>query len=309
MVRVAFIGLGAMGAPMASHLAAAGHAVTVYNRTRSKADMWVRRHDNAAAPTPAAAADGAALVMTCVGNDEDVRAVVLRDTGVLAGMTAGATLVDHTTTSAQLARELAVACAEHGCGFIDAPVSGGQAGAEQGRLTVMAGCDDPAVFEAARPVIEAYAAKCELLGPAGSGQLTKMVNQICIAGLVQALAEGVDFAMRAPASTSSTSSTSSARAPPRAGRWTTARRRWRPASSTSASPSSGCARTSGSASPRPPASVPASPSPRSSTSSTPRSSNAAAAGGTPAASCACCANRRHPVQSALVPGTNDAQQG
>ena len=135
--------------------------------------------------------------MICVGNDDDVRAVVLGDEGVLAGMGAGATLVDHTTTSAQLARELAVACAEHGCGFVDAPVSGGQAGAEQGRLTVMAGCDDPAVFEAARPVIEAYAAKCELLGPAGSGQLTKMVNQICIAGLVQALAEGVDFAMRA----------------------------------------------------------------------------------------------------------------
>jgi 3-hydroxyisobutyrate dehydrogenase-like beta-hydroxyacid dehydrogenase len=202
MARVAFVGLGVMGAPMAGHLAAAGHDVTVYNRTRSKADQWVRRHDNAPAATPAEAANGAELVMTCVGNDDDVRAVTMGDDGVLAGMAAGATLVDHTTTSAVLARELAAACAERGLGFVDAPVSGGQAGAEGGRLTVMCGSDDPATFDKARPVIEAYAAKVERLGPAGAGQLTKMVNQICIAGVVQGLAEAVDFAQRAGLDTS-----------------------------------------------------------------------------------------------------------
>ena len=197
MARVAFVGLGVMGAPMAGHLATAGHHVTVYNRTRSKADQWVRTHDNSSAPTPAEAAEGAELVMTCVGNDDDVRAVTLAADGVLAGMAAGSTLVDHTTTSAMLARELAAACAERGIGFVDAPVSGGQAGAENARLTVMCGSDDPATFDAARPVIEAYAAKVERLGPAGAGQLTKMVNQICIAGVVQGLAEAVDFAQRA----------------------------------------------------------------------------------------------------------------
>ena len=186
-----------MGAPMAGHLAAAGHEVTVYNRTRSKADQWVRRHDNSSEPTPAEAADGAEFVMTCVGNDDDVRAVTLARDGVLAGMAAGSILVDHTTTSAALARELAAACAEREVGFVDAPVSGGQAGAEDGRLTVMCGSDDAAMFEAARPVIKAYAAKIERLGVAGAGQLTKMVNQICIAGVVQGLAEGVDFAQRA----------------------------------------------------------------------------------------------------------------
>ena len=197
MARVAFVGLGAMGAPMAGHLATAGHQVTVYNRTRSKADSWVREHDNASAPTPADAADGAELVMLCVGNDDDVRAVVHGDDGVLAAMAAGTVLVDHTTTSAVLARELAAACAERGVGFVDAPVSGGQAGAENGRLTVMCGADSDAVFETARAVVAAYAQKCELLGPAGSGQLTKMVNQLCIAGIVQGLAEAVDFAQRA----------------------------------------------------------------------------------------------------------------
>jgi 3-hydroxyisobutyrate dehydrogenase-like beta-hydroxyacid dehydrogenase len=197
MARVAFVGLGAMGAPMAGHLAAAGHAVTVYNRTRSKADQWVRRHDHAAAPLPSDAASGADLVMVCVGNDDDVRAVVYGDDGVLATMAAGSILVDHTTTSAGLAREVAAACAERGIGFVDAPVSGGQAGAEQGRLTVMCGADDDGVFAAAAAVIAAYALKCERMGPAGAGQLTKMVNQICIAGIVQGLAEAVDFAQRA----------------------------------------------------------------------------------------------------------------
>ena len=197
MARVAFVGLGAMGAPMAGHLAAAGHAVTVYNRTRSKADHWVRQHDNASAPVPADAAEGAELVMLCVGNDHDVREVTTGPEGVLTTMRSGSILVDHTTTSAELARELAAACAEQGVGFVDAPVSGGQAGAVDGRLTVMCGADDEAVFDAARDVIAAYAHKCERMGPAGAGQLTKMVNQICIAGVVQSLAEGVDFARRA----------------------------------------------------------------------------------------------------------------
>jgi 3-hydroxyisobutyrate dehydrogenase-like beta-hydroxyacid dehydrogenase len=197
MARVAFVGLGAMGAPMAGHLAAAGHEVTVYNRTRSKADQWVGEHHNASAATPAGAAERAELVMTCVGNDDDVRAVVYGDDGALAGMAAGAILVDHTTTSAALARELAAACAERGVGFVDAPVSGGQAGAQNGALTVMCGADDAAEFDTARAVIDAYAVKCERMGPAGAGQLTKMVNQICIAGVVQGLAEAVDFTLRA----------------------------------------------------------------------------------------------------------------
>ena len=203
MARVAFVGLGAMGAPMAGHLAAAGHEITVYNRTRSKADQWVRQHQASTVRQhrwrrdPADAADGAELVMLCVGNDDDVRDVVHGDAGVLATMADGSILVDHTTTSAELARELAAACAERGVGFVDAPVSGGQAGAEAGRLTVMCGADSEAVFDTARPIIEAYALKCERMGPAGAGQLTKMVNQICIAGVVQGLAEAVDFTLRA----------------------------------------------------------------------------------------------------------------
>jgi 3-hydroxyisobutyrate dehydrogenase-like beta-hydroxyacid dehydrogenase len=197
MARVAFIGLGAMGSPMAGHLAAAGHEVTVYNRTRSKADAWVREHGGESTRTPAAAAEGAALVMTCVGNDDDVRAVVYGDDGALATMAAGSILVDHTTTSAVLAREVAGSCAERGVGFIDAPVSGGQAGAENGTLTVMCGADDDAMFETAQAVIDAYAVKCARMGPVGAGQLTKMVNQICIAGVVQGLAEAVDFTLRA----------------------------------------------------------------------------------------------------------------
>jgi 3-hydroxyisobutyrate dehydrogenase-like beta-hydroxyacid dehydrogenase len=197
MTRVAFVGLGAMGFPMAGHLAAAGHAVTVYNRTRSKADQWVRQHGNASAPVPADAAEGAEVVLLCVGNDDDVRAVVHGDDGVLGAMAPGSVLVDHTTTSAVLAREVAAACSARDVGFVDAPVSGGQAGAEHGRLTVMCGADSADVFDRASPVIDAYAQKCELLGPVGAGQLTKMVNQLCIAGIVQGLAEAVDFAQRA----------------------------------------------------------------------------------------------------------------
>ena len=195
-MKVAFLGMGVMGAPMAGHLAKAGHEVTVYNRTASRAEAWTREHKGRAAATPAAAADGAAIVFVCVGNDDDVRSVVLGEQGALAGTAQGAILVDHTTASATLARELDAACRERGIGFLDAPVSGGQAGAENGALTVMVG-GEQATFDTARPVIDAFARACTLMGPAGSGQLTKMVNQICIAGLVQALSEGLNFAQKA----------------------------------------------------------------------------------------------------------------
>ncbi|HEY5876926.1 MAG TPA: NAD(P)-dependent oxidoreductase [Ilumatobacteraceae bacterium] len=196
MAAVAFIGLGVMGGPMARHLARAGHDVTVYNRTTEKAGAWVTANGGASAPTPARAADGAEAVFVCVGNDEDVRSVVLGDDGALTGMRPGSVLVDHTTASADLARELAAAAAAVGVGFVDAPVSGGQAGAENGALTVMCGGDDES-FAKVEPIIAAYARACRLLGGVGAGQLTKMVNQICIAGLVQALAEGVNFAQHA----------------------------------------------------------------------------------------------------------------
>ena len=197
MSKVAFLGMGTMGAPMARHLRRAGHEVVVYNRTASKALAWVALNGGAAAPTPFEAAEDADVVALCVGNDDDVREVTLGPHGAIAGMRPGAVLVDHTTASAGLARELAAVCLERGIGFIDAPVSGGQAGAENGQLTIMCGCDDPDVFEATKPVLDTYAKSCVCLGPAGSGQLTKMVNQICIAGLVQGLAEGVNFAQRA----------------------------------------------------------------------------------------------------------------
>jgi 3-hydroxyisobutyrate dehydrogenase-like beta-hydroxyacid dehydrogenase len=194
MARVAFLGLGVMGGPMAGHLASAGHDVTVYNRTATKALAWVAEHGNRAAPTPAEAADGAQFVMMCVGNDADVREVA---GAAIPAMSAGATLVDHTTASADLARELAAACAAAGLGFVDAPVSGGQAGAKNGQLTVMCGCDSPDTFAQAVAVIDAYAHQVALLGPAGAGQTTKMVNQIMIAGIVEGLAEAINFAQRA----------------------------------------------------------------------------------------------------------------
>lgn len=197
MASVAFCGLGVMGAPMARHLALAGHDVTVYNRNAVKALAWVAEHGGRAAPTPREAADGAEIVFMCVGNDHDVREVALGLDGALNGMSEGTILVDHTTASANVARELSAACDERAVGFVDAPVSGGQAGAENGALTVMCGSDDESVFECARAVIAAYSRACELMGPAGSGQLTKMVNQICIAGIAQGLAEGVNFAQRA----------------------------------------------------------------------------------------------------------------
>ncbi|NDE80222.1 MAG: NAD(P)-dependent oxidoreductase [Actinobacteria bacterium] len=186
-----------MGAPMASHLSKADYRITVYNRTASKALAWVALNRGLAKPTPIEAVEDAEVVMMCVGNDDDVRSVVLGPNGALAGMKPGAILVDHTTASADVAREIATACAERGVGFVDAPVSGGQAGAQNGTLTVMCGCDDPAVFDKVRIVIAPYARACELLGPVGSGQLAKMVNQICIAGVVQGLAEGINFAQRA----------------------------------------------------------------------------------------------------------------
>ncbi len=181
---------------MAGHLAAAGHDVTVYNRTAARAETWTKAHSGQSAATPAEAARGAAIVFACVGNDDDVRSIVYGDDGAFAGMGAGAVFVDHTTASAALARELEEAAKGLGLGFMDAPVSGGQAGAENGQLTVMCG-GDPATFETAKPVIDPFAKACTLMGPAGAGQLTKMVNQICIAGLVQALSEGLNFAQKA----------------------------------------------------------------------------------------------------------------
>jgi 3-hydroxyisobutyrate dehydrogenase/2-hydroxy-3-oxopropionate reductase len=194
---VAFIGLGVMGFPMAGHLKQkGGHEVTVYNRTAAKAAEWVAKFGGQKADTPAEAARDADFVFTCVGNDDDLRSVTLGETGVLAGMKPGSVLIDNTTASAEVARELEAAAKEKGVGFVDAPVSGGQAGAENGVLTVMCGGDE-AVFDKARPVIDAYARMVGLMGPAGSGQLTKMMNQICIAGIVQGLAESIHFGKQA----------------------------------------------------------------------------------------------------------------
>ena len=192
----AFIGLGVMGYPMAGHLAANGYGVRVYNRAAAKSTHWTEAHSGAAFPTPAQAAEGADFVMICVGNDDDLRSVVLGDTGVFAGMKDGAILVDHTTTSVIVVGEIAGEARRLGLGFLDAPVSGGQAGAENGALTVMVGGDEDS-FAAAEPVMQSYGKTVIRMGDAGSGQLTKMVNQICIAGLVQGLSEAMNFAMRA----------------------------------------------------------------------------------------------------------------
>lgn len=196
MAKCAFIGLGVMGYPMAGHLQKAGHDVTVYNRTAAKAAKWVSEYGGSSAPTPAEAVKGAEFVFSCVGNDDDLRSVMLGDGGMFAGMDKGAVLIDNTTASADVARELNAAAKEMGISFIDAPVSGGQAGAENGVLTVMCGGDQDA-FDRAAPVIDAFARSCKLMGESGAGQLTKMVNQICIAGLVQGLSEGVNFGVKA----------------------------------------------------------------------------------------------------------------
>jgi 3-hydroxyisobutyrate dehydrogenase len=197
MANIAFIGLGTMGFPMAGHLATkGGHTLTVYNRSAAKAQAWTAKFGGKIAKTPGEAAQGQDFVMACVGNDNDLRSVTLGPDGAFAAIPRGAVFVDHTTASAEVARELSVDASKRGFGFIDAPVSGGQAGAENGILTVMCGGDE-AVYKRAEPVIAAYARMCRHLGPAGAGQLTKMVNQICIAGLVEALSEGVHFAKKA----------------------------------------------------------------------------------------------------------------
>src|SRR5436190_5427408 len=197
MAKVAFIGLGVMGYPMAGHLKnKGGHDLTVYNRTASKAEKWIAQHGGRHAPTPKAAAADQDFVFTCVGNDNDLREVTLGPNGAFAGMQKGTVFVDHTTASADIARELYAQAKERGFAAIDAPVSGGQAGAENGVLTVMCG-GDAEPYARAEKVIAAYARMCKLLGAAGSGQLTKMVNQICIAGLVQGLSEGLHFAKQA----------------------------------------------------------------------------------------------------------------
>ena len=197
MSKVAFIGLGVMGYPMAGHLARrGGHDLTVYNRTGPKAEKWVAEYGGKSAPTPRAAAEGADFVFSCVGNDDDLRSVTIGSGGAFEGMKKGAVYIDNTTASAIVARELDAAARSGGFNSLDAPVSGGQAGAENGQLTVMVG-GEPDTFERARPVINCYAKMVGLMGPAGSGQLTKMVNQLCIAGLVQGLAEGIHFARKA----------------------------------------------------------------------------------------------------------------
>ncbi|HEY8514629.1 MAG TPA: NAD(P)-dependent oxidoreductase [Candidatus Binatia bacterium] len=192
-MKLAFLGLGVMGYPMARHLAAAGHELAVFNRTRAKAERWVAEHGGRVATSAADAARDAEVVFACVGNDDDVRAVTLGDDGALATMARGTVFVDHTTTSARLAREVAAAAAERGVAFLDAPVSGGQVGAESGALTIMVGGDADAL-ERVRPLLDCYARRVARLGPSGSGQLAKMVNQICLAGLIQGLAEGLHFA-------------------------------------------------------------------------------------------------------------------
>ncbi len=196
MANCAFLGLGVMGYPMAGHLKAAGHQVTVYNRTFSKAEAWAEKHGGAAAKTPREAAKGADFVMACVGNDDDLRSVCLGDDGAFAGMKSGAVFVDHTTVSAKVTRELYAEADKKNISFVDAPISGGQAGAENGQLSVMCGGDQGA-YDRAAPVIDAYAKICRRIGASGAGQMTKMCNQIAIAGLVQGLSEALHFAEKA----------------------------------------------------------------------------------------------------------------
>jgi 3-hydroxyisobutyrate dehydrogenase len=196
MAKVAFLGLGVMGYPMAGHLVKAGHEVTVYNRTTAKAEAWVKEHGGTLGATPAEAAKGADFVMACVGNDDDLRSVCLGETGAFGAMSEGAVFVDHTTVSAKVTRELFSAAAEAGLSFVDAPISGGQAGAENGVLSVMCG-GDQAAYDKAEPIIDAYARICRRIGDSGAGQMTKMCNQIAIAGLVQGLSEALHFADKA----------------------------------------------------------------------------------------------------------------
>ena len=196
MAKVAFLGLGVMGFPMAGHLAAKGHEVTVYNRTAAKSQAWVAKHKGRTAATPAEAAKGAEFVMACVGNDDDLRQLCVGPDGAFVGMTPGSIFVDHTTVSAKITRKLAAQAATTGIAFVDAPVSGGQAGAENGQLSIMCG-GDPADYARAEPVLAAYARICRLIGGSGAGQLAKMMNQICIAGLMQGLSEALAFGQKA----------------------------------------------------------------------------------------------------------------
>ena len=196
MAKVAFLGLGVMGYPMAGHLAKAGHDVTVFNRTGAKASAWVAEHGGKMGETPALAAKGADFVMACVGNDDDLRSVCLGNDGAFGAMTAGAIFVDHTTVSAKVTRELNEDAKDTGLSFVDAPISGGQAGAENGALSVMCG-GDGAAYEKAEPIIQTYAKMCRRIGDSGAGQMTKMCNQIAIAGLVQGLSEAINFAEKA----------------------------------------------------------------------------------------------------------------
>lgn len=196
MAKLAFLGLGVMGYPMAGHLQAKGHQVTVYNRTAAKAEKWVAEYGGERADTPRAAADGAEIVMACVGNDDDLRSVCLGEEGAFTGMSEGAIFVDHTTVSAKVTRELYEAAQERGVSFVDAPISGGQAGAENGALSVMCG-GDASAYDTAEPVIAAYAKMCRRIGASGAGQMTKMCNQIAIAGLLQGLSESLHFAEKA----------------------------------------------------------------------------------------------------------------
>lgn len=196
MAKLAFLGLGVMGGPMAGHLQKAGHDVTVYNRTTAKAEAWAEKHGGGFAKTPAAAAKGADFVMACVGNDDDLRSVCLGDEGAFAGMSEGAVFVDHTTVSARVTRELFAAAGELGISFVDAPISGGQAGAENAALSIMCG-GDRAAYDKAMPIMEIYSKICRRIGDSGAGQMTKMCNQIAIAGLVQGLSEALHFAEKA----------------------------------------------------------------------------------------------------------------
>ena len=195
-MRISFLGLGVMGYPMAGYLAKEGHDVCVYNRTTEKAKRWLSENDGRMAESPAEAAANAEIVFTCVGNDDDVRSVIIEDDGILPAIPPGSIIVDHTTASASIAKEIHQLAQTKDVGFLDAPLSGGQAGAESGQLTIMAG-GDPDTYERVLPVMESYAKACTLVGPVGSGQLAKMVNQICIAGIVQGLSEGIHFAKRA----------------------------------------------------------------------------------------------------------------
>jgi 3-hydroxyisobutyrate dehydrogenase-like beta-hydroxyacid dehydrogenase len=244
MAKVAFLGLGVMGYPMAGHLLKkGGHEVTVYNRTSAKAEQWTKEHGGKSAPTPREAAAGRDFVMMCVGNDDDVRSVVFGDNGALAGMSKGAILVDHTTASAIVAREVHAKAKEKGVGFVDAPVSGGQAGAVNGQLGIMCG-GEQADFDRAKPVLDVYAKMCALIGGPGAGQLTKMVNQVVIVGMLQGLSEGLNFGKRAGLDMEKViGSSRKARRSPGSSR--TAGRRWSKENSrASASRSTGCARTS-----------------------------------------------------------------